>query len=287
MYKVTYCLLAILIAFSTIAIAQPTENPIIKADVLPPPTPPILLKKTKIQLEQPAIDTEEEVFTIVEEMPRFAGCEDIEGKDSEKKVCAEKKMLEFIYSNIKYPPLAREKNIDGTVVIRFVVDEKGNVIQPKVVRDIGGGCGREGLRVVQKMPAFTPGKQRGKVVKVQFSLPIHFKLEGKKAKKAPKPIVDVKTWTDLFCIDFSSGFIDDAVLKSMLEEGTPKVSCDKETEPHHFHVMLMGKGEASEVKKKKWGKRMNKMLMNATKGSNIVIHYDEGGKLITKNITVK
>ena len=95
--------------------------------------------------------------------------------------CAQKKMLEFVYKNIKYPAIARENGIQGRVVIQFVVEKDGSVTDARVVRDIGAGCGAEGLRVVNSMnrmpQKWTPGKQRGKPVRVQFTLPVSFKLE--------------------------------------------------------------------------------------------------------------
>lgn len=89
-------------------------------------------------------------------------------------------MLEFIYKNIKYPPIARENGIEGMAVIQFVVDENGNIKDPKVVRDVAGGCGLEAMRVVELMSdqvTWIPGKQRGKAVQVYFNLPVRFKLE--------------------------------------------------------------------------------------------------------------
>ena len=87
-------------------------------------------------------------------------------------------MLEFIYKNIKYPPIARENGVEGTTVIRFVVDKDGSVQDPQIVRDIGAQCGQEALRVVELMNSkglkWIPGKQRGKAVKVYFNLPVKF-----------------------------------------------------------------------------------------------------------------
>ncbi len=135
--------------------------------VAPPPPPP------------PAQE-EEEIFKVVEEAPRFPGCEDL-ASIQEKQNCANKKLLEFIYANIEYPAIARENNIEGTVVVRFVVDKDGKVNDAQVVREIGGGCGEEALRVVKKMnemPArWSPGKQRGRPVKVYFTLPVKFILK--------------------------------------------------------------------------------------------------------------
>lgn len=113
-------------------------------------------------------------------MPRFPGCEDEATKEA-KKACADKKMLEYIYKNIKYPAIARENGVEGMVVVQFVVEKDGTVTDAKVVRDIGAQCGQEALRVVNLMNdqgiRWTPGKQRGRPVRVQFNLPVRFKLE--------------------------------------------------------------------------------------------------------------
>ena len=114
-------------------------------------------------------------------MPRFPGCEDAGGSAAEKKQCADKKMLEFIYKNIKYPAIARENGVEGNVVITFVVERDGKVTDAQVLRDIGAQCGQEALRVVNLMNEqgikWIPGKQRGRPVRVQFNLPVRFKLE--------------------------------------------------------------------------------------------------------------
>ena len=134
----------------------------------PPPPPP------------PPAPEEEEIFKVVEEMPRFPGCEN-EATTEAKKACADKKMLEFIYKNIKYPAIARENGVEGTAVITFVVEKDGSVKDARIVRDIGAQCGQEALRVVNMMNEsnlkWTPGKQRGRSVRVQFNLPVRFKLE--------------------------------------------------------------------------------------------------------------
>ena len=90
-------------------------------------------------------------------------------------------MLEFIYGNIKYPAIARENGVEGMVVVTFVVEKDGTVTDARVVRDIGAQCGQEALRVVnlmnEKSVKWVPGKQRGRAVRVQFNLPVRFKLE--------------------------------------------------------------------------------------------------------------
>ncbi|MEM9821035.1 MAG: energy transducer TonB, partial [Bacteroidota bacterium] len=150
----------------TVVEAPPEPEPVEEAPPPPPPPPP----------PEPEV---EEIFTVVEEMPRFPGCED--KPKAERKACADKKMLQFIYKNIKYPPIARENGVEGAVVIRFVVDKDGKVKEPLIVKDIGAGCGNEALRVVKMMnnmpQGWVPGKQRGKPVKVYFNLPVRFRLE--------------------------------------------------------------------------------------------------------------
>ena len=126
-----------------------------------------------------------EIFKVVEEMPRFPGCEDMAGETDEKKACADKKMLEFVYQNIRYPKEAREKGIEGMAVVSFIVGKDGVIREPKIVRGIGGGCDEEVLRMANLMPQWIPGKQRGRVVDVQFNLPVRFKL-GEEEKLAAK-----------------------------------------------------------------------------------------------------
>ncbi len=116
----------------------------------------------------------EGVFQVVEDMPTFPGCENT-GDKAAYQECSTKKMLEFIYKNVEYPQVAIDNAIEGTVVIRFIVDIDGSIRNPEIVREIGGGCGTEALRVVKLMPLWNPGKQRGEPVKVYFNLPIKFK----------------------------------------------------------------------------------------------------------------
>jgi protein TonB len=115
-------------------------------------------------------------FLIVEEMPRFPGCQEEGLSKKEKLDCATERLLQFLGSHIRYPSLAKDNGIEGTVVVRFIVEKDGSISQPAIIRDIGGGCGAEALRVVKSMPTWLPGKQQGRPVRVQFSLPVQFKL---------------------------------------------------------------------------------------------------------------
>lgn len=106
---------------------------------------------------------EEEIFVVVENEPEFPG-----GMDS---------LMAFLARNIVYPKTAKENGIQGKVFLTFCVEKDGSISNIKVLRDIGGGCGAEAVRVVKMMPKWTPGKQRGKAVRVQYNLPIQFTLD--------------------------------------------------------------------------------------------------------------
>ena len=137
-----------------------------KKNAPPPPPPP----------PPPTIDEEREIFKIVEQNPMFPGCEEITDK-GERQKCAEEKMLQFIYGHIQYPSIARENGVSGMVVVQFVVERDGSISNITTVRDIGAGCGEEAVRIVGMMPKWNPGKQRERPVRVQFTLPVRFKLE--------------------------------------------------------------------------------------------------------------
>lgn len=105
---------------------------------------------------------EEEIFMFVEETPEFPG--------------GLEEMYKYLRENIEYPDAARTADIQGKVFVKFVVEKNGKITNVKVLRDIGGGCGQEAKRVVEKMPQWKPGKQRGQAVRCEFNLPVDFKL---------------------------------------------------------------------------------------------------------------
>ncbi len=116
-----------------------------------------------VEPEAPKVEVEEpDFFVVVEDMPEYPG--------------GEGAMYKWLGKNIKYPQVAKENGIEGKVFVRFIVDQSGKVRDASVVRGIGGGCDEEALRVVNMMPDWKPGKQRGKPVRVQFTIPIHFQL---------------------------------------------------------------------------------------------------------------
>jgi len=103
-------------------------------------------------------EEEEDFFVAVEQMPELIGS------------------LSELKSNVQYPETARKAEIQGIVVVQFIVNEKGEVEKPRVIRGIGGGCDEEAIRVT-KMAEFKPGKQRGEPVRVQYSMPFRFILK--------------------------------------------------------------------------------------------------------------
>lgn len=124
----------------------------------------------------------------VGEMPRFPGCEDVAEKN-ELNQCAQEKLMQFIFKNIKYPNEAKEKGIEGTVFVKFVVEKDGSIYDADVLRGIGGGCDEEVLRLVQMMPKWVPATKNGRPVKSQFNLPVKFKLDGEiKKVEDSKPL---------------------------------------------------------------------------------------------------
>ena len=120
------------------------------------------------QLLDIATSEEDTVYQIVDEMPKFPG--------------GEEAMFKFISENVKYPQEAKDKNISGRVFVNFVVEKDGSVDEVNVLRSIGGGCDEEAVRVVKSMPKWTPGKQKGKPVRVSYIIPFVFKLDGVESK---------------------------------------------------------------------------------------------------------
>jgi periplasmic protein TonB len=106
---------------------------------------------------------EVQIFMVVESMPEFPG--------------GEPALYKFLAENIKYPQMAKESGIQGRVFVTFVVERDGSVTDVRVLRGIGGGCDEEAIRVVKSMPKWSPGKQRGKAVRVQYNLPVKFTLQ--------------------------------------------------------------------------------------------------------------
>ena len=111
---------------------------------------------------------EHDVYQIVEQMPEFPN-----GQEA---------LMLYIAKQVKYPPEAKKAGAQGRVFIGFIVEPDGSLSDFKVLRGIGHGCDEEALRVVKSMPKWKPGMQRGKAVRVQYLVPVNFKLETEKTK---------------------------------------------------------------------------------------------------------
>ena len=84
--------------------------------------------------------------------------------------------MKYISKNLIYPQIAKEIGIQGRVIVSFVIEKDGSLTNIKVAKDIGGNCGEEAVRIIKSMPKWTPGKNKGKVVRTQISIPIIFSL---------------------------------------------------------------------------------------------------------------
>ncbi len=130
-------------------------------------------------------DSDTTVYSVVKEVARFPGCEELDTTVQVITQCAETSLLLFFNQNIRYPIEARDQDLEGQVVISFVVEKDGYISNPKLLRDIGGGCGDEALRVANGMNealkvaeiAWRPGRKDGNAVRSLVTLPIKFKLQ--------------------------------------------------------------------------------------------------------------
>lgn len=124
-------------------------------------------QRVEVQFRPPVVEeedpTEHQIFTVVEEMPQFPG--------------GETALLQYLARSVKYPVIAQENGIQGRVIVSFTINRDGKVVDPEVVRGVDPSLDREALRVINAMPAWKPGKQRGKPVRVKYTVPINFRLQ--------------------------------------------------------------------------------------------------------------
>ena len=105
---------------------------------------------------------EEEIFMVVEDQPEFPG--------------GTAALLEYLRKNIKYPAICRENNIQGRVLVTFIANKDGAIVEPEVVKSVNPSLDKEALRVISQMPNWKPGSQRGKPVRVKYTVPVNFRL---------------------------------------------------------------------------------------------------------------
>jgi len=180
---------------TTTEVIEEEEIEIIQtAEVLPPPPPPdvpevieiLNVVEDDVETAEIEIDTEDEddkavviqapvtsgptqeedtevVFVVVESMPSFPG--------------GDAALFKYLGDNIKYPVIAQESGIQGRVICQFVVNRDGSIVDIEVVRSVDKSLDAEAIRVIKNMPRWTPGKQRGKTVRVKYTLPVNFRLQ--------------------------------------------------------------------------------------------------------------
>ena len=122
------------------------------------------IKEVVVEDKKPVEEKPAEIFKSVEQMPQFPG--------------GDEALIKYLSSHINYPPMAAENNIQGRVVVAFVVDKTGKVGEVNVVRSVDKDLDREAVRVCKSLPKFVPGRQNGQPVSVWFTLPVTFKLQG-------------------------------------------------------------------------------------------------------------
>ncbi len=131
-----------------------------------------VLKDGRIEYNKDSV-----IFISPDELPKFKDCKDEGRSHSYSSLPCQNFIVDYIYNKLEYPAQALSDRISGIVVIRFVVSETGSILNPTIVRDIGGGCGEEAKSVIQTMDKWIPGKQDGKNVKTQITLPVRFELK--------------------------------------------------------------------------------------------------------------
>ena len=126
-----------------------------------------LNKQVKVEVPEPVKKEEpkkDEIFKSVEQPPTFPG--------------GDAALMKYLSSHLQYPTMAQENNIQGKVIVQFVVEKDGHVGDVKVVRSVDKDLDREAIRVCKSLPKFTPGRQNGQAVRVWYTLPVNFKLQG-------------------------------------------------------------------------------------------------------------
>ncbi len=113
----------------------------------------------------PAVVEEEDnvVFQVVEKMPSFPG--------------GDAALMKYLSDNVKYPVIAQENGVSGRVICQFVVNRDGSIVDIEVVRSVDASLDKEAVRVIKSMPKWSPGQQRGKPVRVKYTLPVNFRLQ--------------------------------------------------------------------------------------------------------------
>ena len=155
--------------------------------------------------QTPPADTT--IYTVLDEPARFPGCEQLDTTQAARQLCAENKLLAFLYDNIQYPTEARRRGLEGSVVTSFVVETDGSLSALQTLREPGGGTGEEVRRVLRALNEygvrFRPGRQAGRVVRSRVTVPVRFRL----AELLPYVLIgrDTVYTTPTDTVSFSAG----------------------------------------------------------------------------------
>ena len=172
-------------------IQEPTKKPTNKIDEVVvvgyAATPDDQQKKTEMAPPSPIQSDEDAVFQVVEKMPQFPG--------------GDHALFMYLGQSIKYPVEAQKNGIQGRVICSFMINKDGNIADVIVKRGVDPNLDAEAIRVIKAMPAWTPGTQRGKNVRVQYTLPINFKLSGDKVDRAENSLSAVMVNKPLIILD--------------------------------------------------------------------------------------
>lgn len=126
-----------------------------------------------VEVEEEELDIDVP-FAVIEDVPIFPGCERV--KKSERRNCFQEKMNKHIRKNFRYPEIAQEMGIQGRVYVNFIIAKDGKITNIRM-RGPDKNLENEAQRIIAKLPSMTPGKQRGRPVRVPFSIPITFRLQ--------------------------------------------------------------------------------------------------------------
>ena len=153
------------------------EVPMTEQIKTPPPPPPPAAPEI-IEIVEDEVEEDVDVpFAVIEDVPIFPGCEGEKGKGAKAmRDCFQSQMQKHISKNFRYPEIAQEMGVQGRVNVMFVIQKDGSIGGVRM-RGPDKNLEAEAARIISKLPKMTPGKQRGRAVRVPFSIPITFKLQ--------------------------------------------------------------------------------------------------------------
>jgi protein TonB len=132
-----------------------------------------IIEVEEVEIEE-EFDDVDVPFAVIEDVPIFPGCEKV--SKSERRNCFQQQMNKHIRKNFRYPEIAQEMGIQGRVYVNFIISKDGSITNIRM-RGPDKNLEKEAQRIISRLPTMTPGKQRGRAVRVPFSIPITFRLQ--------------------------------------------------------------------------------------------------------------